>query len=63
MVTAIDRAELVGLIEAGEVQVVDVLPAREYADMHIPGALNLPLKRLNADGVKVLDRAKPVVVY
>ena len=62
MVTAIDRAELVGLIEADDVvQIVAVLPA--YTETHIPGALTLPLKRLNADTVKVLDRAKPVVVY
>ena len=31
--------------------------------MHLPGAVNLPLKQLNADTARQLDPAKPVIVY
>jgi rhodanese-related sulfurtransferase len=44
-------------------QVVDVLPAREYGEDHIPGAINLPLRRIEADATQALDPARPVVVY
>ena len=63
MVKAIDRSELLRLIEADSVQLVDVLPAAEYQVEHIPGAVNIPLKRLNQETTQILDRAKPVAVY
>lgn len=63
MPTDIDRAGLVRLIEQEEVQIIDVLPEREYALGHIPGAVNVPLKRLHAGTVSALRRDKPVVVY
>jgi rhodanese-related sulfurtransferase len=44
-------------------QVVDVLPAREYGEDHLPGAVNLPLRKIEADAARVLDLARPVVVY
>ncbi len=62
MVTNIDRTRLLGLIEDGA-QVVDVLPEREYTAQHIPGAINIPLKRLDLEATAVLARDKPVVVY
>ena len=62
MVTNIDRAALLALIEDGA-QVVDVLPEAEYAAQHIPGAISLPLRRLTAETAAVLRRDKPVVVY
>jgi rhodanese-related sulfurtransferase len=54
--------ELQALIADGA-QVVEVLPAEEYEEQHIPGALSIPLKELNADTVAVLDRGRPVAVY
>ena len=48
---------------AGGAQLVEVLPAAEYAEEHLPHAVNLPLKTLNADSAAQLDRAQPVVVY
>ena len=63
MVEWITRAELVGLIETDSVQLVDVLPEREFLESHIPGAVNVPLKTLNAETVSLLSRDKPVVVY
>ncbi len=62
MVANIDRAQLLELIDEGA-QVVDVLPDAEYTAQHIPGAVNLPLRQLNAETAAVLRRDKPVVVY
>ena len=62
MVIDIDRQTLLELIESG-VQIVDVLPEGEYESGHIPGAVNIPLKKLNAEAATVLQRDKPVVVY
>src|SRR5260370_172169 len=44
-------------------QIVDVLPAREYAEEPMPGAINLPLPRIEAEGSQVLDPSRLVVVY
>ncbi len=62
MVTNIDRSTLLALIDQGAV-ILDVLPEREYGAGHIPGALNMPLRKLDADAVADLHRDKPVVVY
>lgn len=62
MVTDIDRSALLDLIEQGA-QVVDVLPDAEYEAQHIPGAISIPLRRLDAGTASVLRRDKPVVVY
>lgn len=63
MSTAIDRVELQRLVEEEDAQVVDVLPEREFADSHIPGAISLPLRRLTSHTATALRRDKPVVVY
>jgi rhodanese-related sulfurtransferase len=44
------------------VQLVEVLPAGDYDWAHLPGAVNLPLKELDAKAGQ-LDRSRPVVVY
>jgi rhodanese-related sulfurtransferase len=44
-------------------QVVEVLPQAEYEDEHLPGAINLPLKKLNPETASVLERDRPVIVY
>lgn len=62
MVTNIDRYGLMTLVEMGAV-ILDVLPEKEYSSGHIPGALNLPLRKLNTAAVADLERSKPVVVY
>lgn len=46
-----------------DAQLVEVLPAPEYLEQHLPGAMNIPLKTLDADSTAVLDRERPVVVY
>lgn len=32
-----------------DAQLVEVLPAEEYTEIHLPGAVNIPLKTLDAD--------------
>jgi len=59
---AIDR-ERVQELARGGAQLVEVLPAEEYEDEHLPGAVNIPLKELDAESVAQLDRARPVIVY
>jgi rhodanese-related sulfurtransferase len=60
--TRIDRAVVQRLVEEGA-QLVEVLPAEGYADEHLPGAINIPLKTLDAETTGQLDREWPVIVY
>lgn len=62
MPTRIEAEELGELLEAGA-QLVEVLPEDEYEEEHLPGALSIPLKRLDAASSAGLDKATPVVVY
>ena len=62
MPQAIDRDGVRRLADQGA-QLVEVLPANEYAEDHLPGAINLPLRRLEQQATKVLDRQRAVVVY
>jgi rhodanese-related sulfurtransferase len=62
MAIRIDLAQLQELL-AGGGQLVEVLPAAEYTDEHLPGAINLPLKQLDATTATRLDRSRPVIVY
>jgi rhodanese-related sulfurtransferase len=62
MAREIDRERVRRLMEHGA-QIVDVLPAREYGEDHLPGAINLPLRRIEAEASQVLDASRPVVVY
>jgi rhodanese-related sulfurtransferase len=58
----IDLAQLQELLDGGG-QLVEVLPAAEYADEHLPDAISLPLKQLDATTAARLDPARPVIVY
>jgi rhodanese-related sulfurtransferase len=62
MPTSIDRGEAERLISEGA-QVVEALPLENYEHGHIPGAISLPLRELNPESAKVLDRTRPVVYY
>jgi rhodanese-related sulfurtransferase len=44
-------------------QLVEVLPADEFAEEHLPGAINIPLKELDADSTAQLDKSVPTIVY
>jgi rhodanese-related sulfurtransferase len=45
------------------VQLVEVLPAKVYAEAHLPGAVNIPLKQLDRTAGTLLRRDRPVIVY
>jgi rhodanese-related sulfurtransferase len=62
MFEKIDYEGLRRLLDEGA-QLVEVLPAEEYAEEHLPGAISIPLKELDADSALQLDRSRPVVVY
>jgi rhodanese-related sulfurtransferase len=55
-------SEVKQLLEHGA-QLVDVLGADEFEHDHLPGAINIPLKQLDASTVARLDRNRPVLVY
>ncbi len=63
MPTPIERQEVQRLLAAEHAQLVEVLPAAEYEDEHLPGATNIPLKELNAETARQLKRGEPVIVY
>ncbi|MDP8942793.1 MAG: rhodanese-like domain-containing protein [Actinomycetota bacterium] len=44
-------------------QLVEVLPAEEYAEQHLERAINVPLKELDARTAARLDRSRPVIAY
>jgi rhodanese-related sulfurtransferase len=62
MPTAIERDEVQRLLAEGA-QLVEVLPPAEYEEEHLPGAINIPLKTLDAETTRRLDRERPVIVY
>jgi rhodanese-related sulfurtransferase len=62
MTTAVHLADVRRLMDEGA-QGVEVLPRREYEEEHLPGAISLPLKEIDATSVATLARQQPVIVY
>ena len=62
MPTEIGRSEVQRLVERGA-QLVEVLPPDEYEEDHLPGAISIPLRRVETEAVNILDRNRPVIVY
>lgn len=63
MPTVIDRDEVQRLVREEQAQLVEVLPTDEYDDEHLPGAINVPLKSLDGETTRAIDRQRPVIVY
>ena len=64
MPQSIDRAAVRRLMEPWcPAQLVEVLPVEEYREDHLPGAISLPLRRLEVEARRRLDPHRPVVVY
>jgi rhodanese-related sulfurtransferase len=58
----VSRQEVQDLMKRG-VQLVDVLLREEFQDDHLPGAINLPLRRIETEAKTALDPSRPVIVY
>lgn len=50
-------------LHAEGVRFVEVLGKSEYAEEHLPGAVHIPLRRLDEEAPELLDPDEPVVVY
>lgn len=57
-----ERSEVRTLIDGGA-QVVEVLGPEEFEQDHLPGAINVPLRRLESEARRALDPPRPVLVY
>ena len=62
MPRSIERDEVRKLLDQG-VQLVEVLPHEEFDEEHLPGAINIPLRRIDVEARQRLDPSRPVVVY
>jgi rhodanese-related sulfurtransferase len=58
----IDRNEVQRLLSEGA-QLVEVLPREEYEEDHLPGAIHMPLRRIETEARERLDPARAVIVY
>jgi ArsR family transcriptional regulator len=59
---AVSREELLQRSKAGTVTILDVRPEDEFALGHLPGALNIPLRELEAR-LGEIDPDQEVVAY
>ena len=59
----IELEGLRALLDAGEVQLIEVLPEKEYVEEHLPGAINISLKSMDRGSVRDLDLTAPTIVY
>ena len=59
---AVRRDDVLDLLTRGA-QIVEVLSPAEYADAHLPGAVNIPLPQLDRASTAQLDQLRPVIVY
>ena len=57
-----ERSEVQALMDRGA-QVVEVLGPEEFGEDHLPGAINLPLRKIDAEATGRLDAERPVLVY
>ncbi len=63
MPIAIDRDAVQRLMAEEAAQLVEVLPAKEFGEEHLAGAINIPLKELDESAPRELARERPVIVY
>ncbi len=58
MPTEIQRDDVRRLLDEGA-QLVEVLPAKEYQEEHLPGAINVPLRHLDRQAAARLSPNRP----
>ena len=59
----VDRDAVRRLVREADAQLVEVLSPTAYESLHLPGALNIPLADIHDEGIRELDRSRPIVVY
>ena len=57
-----DREQVRRLAERGAA-IVEVLPEAEYRELHLPGAIHIPLRKVTSEARSRLPAGRPVVVY
>jgi rhodanese-related sulfurtransferase len=57
-----DLEEVQALLDRGA-QLVDVLGPEEFAEDHLPGAINIPVRKIDTEALRRLDPGRPVLVY
>jgi rhodanese-related sulfurtransferase len=62
MPTEIHQDDVGKLVEQGAA-LVEVLPRDKYEREHLPGAISIPLSRLNRASTAELEPDRPVIVY
>ena len=62
MPNLIDRVQVQKLLDE-RAQLIEVLPAKEYQEEHLPKARNIPLARLTRQTTAELQRNQPLIVY
>jgi rhodanese-related sulfurtransferase len=63
MPTSVGRDQVRRLLAEENAQLIEVLPAGDFEEEHITGAINIPLKELDERAPAELDRGRPVIVY
>jgi rhodanese-related sulfurtransferase/DNA-binding transcriptional ArsR family regulator len=58
----VTRKELARRLKSGDVTILDVRPEDEFALAHVPGAINVPLKELEARTAEI-DPTKDIIAY
>jgi rhodanese-related sulfurtransferase len=62
MATHIGREDVHRLVAAGAT-LVETLPPESYEARHLPGAISLPLRKIDRRVTAALDPGRAVVVY
>ena len=62
MPTEIGREDAQHLVAEGA-QLVEVLPKGEFDEQHLPGAIHIPLRKIDSGVGASLVSERPVVVY
>jgi len=51
------------MVDRDDVPLIEVLPARQYRDSHLPKAISIPLSDLSAPKVSQFKTDSPIIVY
>lgn len=62
MPTEIGRENAQQLVAEGA-QLVEVLPREEFDEQHLPGAIHIPLRKIDPGVGASLAAGRPVIVY